>query len=515
MPSQTRNIIFDDELQYHIRQALAKVYTVASASYGPKAGIALIEQPYGAPTASRDGVTNIKKVYLDDPTENMVAAVVKMASEENNRKVGDGTTAVAILTWHLYSAAMKKITGGHNRMEVSERLGISAKKVITQLNELSVPVDKKILRSVAEVAVGNEGVGQMIADVIDAVGVDGGVTLEDFKGVGIIPEIVDGFYFRKGYTNINLINDPTNLESHHVNVPILITEKKLLTTPDIADVLEKIVGAGIKDLIIVGEISDEALAVLLLNRMKGKINSCVVDLPFFAGTRSMIMEDLAILTGGKVYLPGSEGKDFSVDMLGVAERVDVTGYSTAIIGADGSKEEVAARIEEIQKQLKEATHPGDVEAIKDRLARMTGKVAIIRVGGATDIEQQETKLRVEDAVCAVQAAIRGGVCPGGGVALARVKGVEFEDAFKEPLKQLMSNAGLNPEKYLARVETAKPWHGYNIKALSENPIDLLKSGVVDPTDVLKEVVLNATSIVSKLVTATTGITYQDRDSKHE
>ncbi len=199
MPSQTRTIVFDDELQAKIASALEKVYKVAAASYGPKAGIALIEQPYGAPTASRDGVTNIRKVYLEDPTENMVSAIVRMASEQNNQKVGDGTTAVAILAYHLYSAARKKISGGHNRMEVSERLNFSAKKILNQLDELSVPVDEKILKNVAVVAAGNEGVGHMIADIIGEVGVEGGVTLEDFKGVGIHPEVVDGFYFRKGY----------------------------------------------------------------------------------------------------------------------------------------------------------------------------------------------------------------------------------------------------------------------------------------------------------------------------
>lgn len=513
MPNPTKDIIFGDDVQARIASALEKVYNVAAASYGPKAGVALIEQPYGAPTASRDGVTNIKKVNLSDPVENMVAEIVKQASEQNNRKVGDGTTAVAILAYHLYVAARKMTTGGHNRMEVADRLNRAATRVLSQLDALSVPVDKSILRNVSAVASGDEAIGAMIADVVDTVGVEGGVTIEDFKGLGIHNEIVDGFYFRKGYTNINLINDPTNLESHHTDVPILVTEKRLATVPDIAPLLDKIAGAGLKDLVIVGDVTDEALSVLLLNRMKGIISTTVVDIPVFAGTRSMTLEDLAVLTGGSVFMAGATGGDFDLEMLGVASRVEVTGYSTAIIGADGAQEDIEARIEEIRNQLKEATHPGDIEAIKDRLARLTGKVAIIRVGGATDIEQQEVKLRVQDAVCAVQAAIRGGVCPGGGVTLARVTGVEFANAYKQPFKQLVGNAGLNAEAYLARVEEAKEWHGFNLKNLSDKPVSMLGAGIVDPTLVLREVVRNANSIVSKLIIATTAITYNDRENK--
>lgn len=515
MPRQTRNIIFDDELQVKIGRALEAVYKVASASYGPKAGIALIEQPYGAPTASRDGVTNLKKVYLSDPTENLVAEIVKQASEENNRRVGDGTTAVAILAYHLYMAARKMTVAGLNRMEIADRLQRAAKRALLQLDELSINVDSHNLKDVSTIAAGDAAIGQMIADVIDEVGIDGGVTLEDFKGLGIHSEVVEGFYFRKGFSNINLINDPTNLESHHTNVAILITEKRLATTPDIAPIFEKIVASGVKDVVVVGEVLEEALAFLLLNRMKGIISATVVDIPVFAGTRSMTLEDLAVITGGRVYLPGAEGKDFDVDMLGVAAKVEITGYSTAIIGADGAAEDVEARLAEMRTQLKEATHPGDVEAIKDRLARLTGRVAILRVGGATEIEQQEVKLRVQDAVCAVQAAIKGGICPGGGVALARLSGIEFTDAYKQPFKQLVNNAGLNAEAHLAKIETAKPWYGFNLKDPSDKPVDLLKAGVVDPTLVLREVVQNATSIVSKLIIATTSITYEDRDNKHD
>lgn len=518
MPNLTRSIIFDDEVQDKVKSALEQAYGVAKRSYGPKAGIALIEQPYGDPTASRDGVTNLKKVYLNDPYENMVTAIAKQASEQNNRKVGDGTTAVTILAYHLYMEARKLIVGGIGRMEVSRLLDLASAKILEALDESSIEVNEKITKNVAIVSSGDPEIGQMIADIIDEVGIEGGVTIEDFKGIGIFNEIVDGFYFPKGYTNVNLVNDPVNLESHHVGVPLLITEKRLATSADIAPILNIIVGSGVKDLVIVGEVSDEALSVLLLNRLKGIISTCVVDIPVYEGSRSLFLEDLAILTGGKVIPPGINPNSFTVDMLGFAEKVEITGYSTAIIGSDGAEEDVASRLEELRKQQKNATHPVDIEAIKNRIARLTGKIAIIRVGGATDVEQQEKKLRVQDAVCAVQAAIKDGISPGGGVTLVHMdtQAGQFANAYKEPFKQLVTNAGLNPEAYLAKVEAeGDMWHGFDLKDPTDKPINLLKAGIVDPTLVLKEIVQNATSIVAKLITTNTMMVYKDREAKHE
>jgi chaperonin GroEL len=511
-----RDIVFDEEVQAKIASGLEKVYGLARRSYGPKAGISLIEQAYGSPTASRDGVTNVKKIYLEDPIENMVADIAKQAAEQNNRKVGDGTTAVVILAYHLYREARKLLVGGHNRMEIALLLEETAQRALEQIEKISLDTDDKLLRYVAEVSSGSPDLGAMVADVIESVGAEGGVTIEDYKGLGIVPEVVDGFYFRKGFTNINLINDAANLESHHTDVAILITEKRLNTVVDIAPLLEKIVGAGLKDLVVVGDLGDEALSVLLLNRMKGIISTTVVDLPIFSGLRSVVMEDLAVLTGGKVYTTGGTPEAFTPEMLGIAAKVEVTSYSTAIIGADGADEDIEARLVELREQLKSSTNPTDIEAVKDRLARLTGKVAIIRVGGATDIEQQEVKLRVQDAVSAVQAAVEGGVCPGGGVALARLSiDPRFEQAFKQPFRTLCENAGQNSELLLGHVEQARDWYGYDFRNPTSRPVELMRAGIVDPTLVLKEVVTNATSIVSKLVTVNSAITYKDREQKRD
>lgn len=407
-------------------------------------------------------------------------------------------------------------------MEVSRMLADTAADVIAQLDNMKEPATDALLQHVAMVSSGDAAIGHMIADVIKEVGTDGGVTVEDFAGIGIYNELVDGFYFRKGFTNVNLINDPTSLESRHQDADILITEKRMATPADMAPILEKIVatsGVG-KDLVLVGDVSDEVLALLLLNRMKGIINVTPVDLPVFGPMRSLTLEDLALVTGGKVYVQGANPSDFDVAMLGSAERVVINEFSTTIIGGEKVEEDVAGRVAELHKQLAEADSVVTTEALKDRLARLTGKVAIIRVGGATEVEQKEVKLRVEDAVCAVQAAIKDGIVPGGGVALARVtsKSIYLIDVFNEPFNQLVANAGYSADKALwTMLAKSNPWFGYDLTAndFDYKPVDLMKAGVIDPVSVVKEVVQNATSIISKLITVKVGIVYVDRKEKHD
>lgn len=520
MSKLSKKIIHEEEVQQRIAAGIAEVYEVAKASYGPSAGNALIELPYGDPLISRDGVTNVEKVYLEDAVENMAARILVQASRKNNRKVGDGTTAVVILAYHLYKEARKFLAAGYGRMDISKLLQETAVDVIKQIDELKIPATDELLTNVAMVSSGDEAIGQMIADVIKEVGIDGGVTVEDFPGIGIYNELVDGFYFRRGFTNVNLINDPTSLESRHQNADILISEKRMATAADLAPILDKIIktsGSG-KELILVADVAEEVLGMLLLNRMKGIINVTPIDLPVYGPMRSLAFEDLALITGGKVYVPGANASDFELSMLGSAERVIINEYSTTIIGGEGVSEDIAARVNELHKQLQEADSAVTVDALKDRLARLTGKVAIIRVGGATEIEQKEVKLRVEDSVCAVQAAIKDGVVPGGGVALLHVKGPDmFGHVFREPFRQLIDNGGHNPEVARANLLGGKvnPWLGYNLRFDGFEPVDLLKAGIIDPASVVKEVVQNATSVVAKLITVGVGITYIDRTEKHD
>ncbi len=516
MPKQTKSVAYQDEAQAKIASGLTKLADLATAAYGPKSGNVMLEVSYGSPTISRDGVTNVKNIYLEDPIENMAVQIAKQAAEQNNKKVGDGTTAVVILAHYLYTEARKLLAAGHNQMKIAGILEDTAQIVISQINQLKKPVDAALLQQVAIVSSGDPAIGEMIADVVDEVGVEGGITVEEYQGIGILNEIVEGFYFNKGWTNINLINDPTNLESRHESVMLLITEKRLATSADIVPILEKIVKANIRELIIIGEVSEEALNVLLLNKLKGIIACTVSDLPVYFGSRSLMLEDLATITGGKVLTAGN-GSDFDIEMLGAAQKVVVNEWSTTIIGADGAEEDVTVRLNTLRDQLKEAVVPATITAINDRLAKLTGKVAIIRVGGATEVERKEVKLRVEDAICAVRAAIKDGIVPGGGVTLARIATPElpFYAAYKEPFKQLAKNAGLNPEHYLSKVESARDWYGFDLKNISDKPKNLLTAGIVDPALVLKEVVQNATSVAANLIKVNAAVTYTDREIKND
>lgn len=508
--SQTSVVTYEAEAQEKIKLGIEQVYQVAKAAYGPKAGNVGIEMGYGEPLISRDGVTNLERVFPEDPIERMAARIIVQASRQNNQKAGDGTTVVTILAYHLYLVARMMISGGHNRMEVAKRLEEAAVKAIEYIDSIKKPVTEDLLKAVAIISAGDPAIGEMIADVINEVGADGGISVEDFPGLGIHSDIVDGFYFQKGFANPNLINDYSNLQAYYENAYIFITEHSIRTANEIATILKKVTDDGIKELVIIGELGDEAIATLVLNKIRalkgeGGIATTVVEPPVFGGNRSLFLEDLAILTDGKVYQ--GDAKGFSKDMLGMAKTVRINEFSTTIIGADGDASKVKERIKQLKKQQKEALHPSSQQAIKDRLAKLTGKIAIIRVGGATEIEQKEVKLRVEDSVCAVQAAIRDGIVPGGGVTMARISGTDFDSAFREPFKQLAHNAGLNAEGLLAKLLEADTWDGYNLRKDDvTTPTNLLDEGVIDPALVMKEAIRNAVSVVSKLITMSAVLT---------
>ncbi len=483
---QIRTYSFDEDAQAKIAEAFKLVYQVAKVAYGPKAGNALLGsiQQFGTPLISRDGVTNIKFIYEEDEQVDQVIQTIKEASKQSNKKAGDGTTAVAILAYHLYEEGRKLVSGGHNKMEVSYAIEKAASEALKYIDSIKKPVTPELLSSIARISANDEAIGSMIADVINEVTMDGGIIVEDFAGIGIHNEIMDGFYFQRGFTDVRLINNRELLQAEYKDVAILLTDKKLSTVIDIAPVIKKTVDSGIKSLVIIGEVADDALQVLLLSKGQGVIDTIVVDPGLYSGNRALFLEDIAILTDGKVY---NGDKDFDKSWLGMAEKVVISETSTVIIGADGDTDKVKGRIKQLKDQLKEAASPVTMAAIKDRLSKLTGKVGIVRVGAATAPEQKEIKLRVEDAVCAVQAAMRDGIVPGGGVALAHVSGTQFDKAFKQPFRQLMDNAGLNPDERIA-------------KLTSDEPVNLLESGVIDPALVIKEVIRNASSVAAILTT---------------
>jgi len=516
MSKLTKDVIFDDELHVKIARGLDIAYNVAKASFGPNAGNAIIEYPYGDPLISRDGVTNLRKLILEDAIENAAVQVVVQASKHNDQSVGDGTTGSVILGYHMYKAGRKLIAAGQNPMVVSRLITEAGNKAVEQIDTLKKPLSAKNiglrLIDVATTSAGDAAIGALVAETVEAVGADGGVTLEDFAGRGVWNEIVEGFYFRKGLVSAYLAKDPTNLESKHYKAPILILDKQLSEQNEAAELMERIINGGLKELVIVGSVGGDALAFIVQLRLSNKLTVSIVDAPYDA--RSLFLEDLALMTDATVITEGFDVNEFSVEQLGFAEKTVITTSGTTILGADGQADKIAKRVKELQKQLEEASSPVDIEMIRLRLSRLTGKVAIIRVGGATETEQKEVKLRVQDAVGAAQAALKEGILPGGGTTLARLD-VGFKEAFEAPFLQLAANSGVNPERLLFQLQDAPEGYGFDLRNIGDKPIDLIKAGVIDPALVVKEIILNAASVAAKLLTTSSGITLKNRDEKHD
>lgn len=519
MSKLSRKISYGTEFQQAKDKGIEEAYQLAKAAYGPSAGNVAIETNFGYPVVSRDGVTNLRKLYLEDGDENMATRVIVQASEKSNKLVGDGTTAVVILAYHLYKEAMKLIGAGHNHMVVKRQLEKTAASVIEAIDSLKIEATPVLSRQVAKVSASDNAIGDMVADVIDRIGLEGNIIVEEFDGIGSYDEEVNGFYFRKGFTDQFLINNISNLESRMEEPDIFITDKPLKSASDIAPILNKIAeraGRG-AEILIIGEVTDEALMTLALNKAKENIYPTLVDVPVYGPMRTLFLEDLAIATGAQVFPRGAKASAFNVEMLGGAGKAVINAYSTTLLEGEGIPEDINTRVEELRIQFKEAEALIDREEIKKRISTLTGKISIIRVGAPTEVDRGEIQLRVEDAIAATQSAIRDGIVPGGGVALARVAGKEFRDAFTAPLTTLAENAGYNPSSVLFNVLGAKDvWSGYDFREPdTSKPTSLLKIGIIDPAEVVKEAVRNAASVVGTLITMQVGITFKDREMKSD
>jgi len=507
----TKKISYEKETQEKVEAGVNAVYRVAAAAYGAKGGDVILEMQYGDPKLSRDGVTNVDQVFLDDRIENAAARLVVQASKRNNETVGDGTTLAVILTKHLLDKARNLVGSGQDRMSVSENLLAIIPAIHEKLETLSKKYSAENLEKVAIVSAGDEPTGQLISDTIKEVGLDGGVVVERHAGLGIYNDLQDGFYFNKGFTNAWLINNRVQLRAEHSDANILIAEKPITGLHEAAQILESCGNNNIKRLVIIGEVNGDALGVFIQVHLKQLFDITIVEPANFAGNRSLFLEDLAVFTGGTVYTEGMSSDSFDTEMLGRADKAVVSEFSTSIIGGKGDPSDVKARIDGLKKDLKEAKDPRTVEAIQERLGKLTGKIGIIRVGGATPSDADYTKLRVDDAVCAVRSAMRSGVLPGGGVALIRCKDVahEFAEALEMPFKQLFSNAGLNAERYLAEIEKSHAWYGFDLNNMEEKPKDMLSIGIVDPLEVIQEAVTNAATMAARLIRAKAAIINND------
>lgn len=518
-----KKVFYDDDARRRVLGGAEVLYNAVKTTMGPKGRNVVISKSYGNPTVTHDGVTVAKGVELDDADDETLgykvgAELIKQAASKMNDVAGDGTTTVTVLTYHILNEANKLIAAGHNPMLLRKGLEAAAQDVIARLGDMAEDVagKKNRVAEVATISAGDSEIGQLIADVIEKVGKDGVVTVEEGQGLALESEVVEGFTFDKGFVSPYMVTDSARMEAVYDKPAILVTDKKITSIQEILPVLEKLVQSGKKDLVIIAEdVEGDALANLILNKLKGTFNAVAVKAPSFGDRRKEVLQDIAILTGGTV-ITDEQGHSFDtvdVDMIGTARKVIVTKDETTIIEGGGSPASLKARIEQIATQAKNATSEYDKENLEKRRAALSGKVAVIKVGGATETEIEEKKFRVDDAVHAVKAALEEGIVPGGGVTLInlaneiQVAGSDsaaagaqiLKNALEQPFRILLTNAGLNPDEWLPQIRAAKPGQGVNVNDPTKL-VDLKAAGVVDPARVTKEALQNSVSIAGTSMT---------------
>ena len=519
-----KKVFYGDDARTRVLGGAKALYDAVKVTYGPKGGNVVIAKSYGGPTVTHDGVTVAEGVDLpenDDETlgYKVGAELIKQAATKLNKVAGDGTTTVTVLTYNILKEANRLIAAGHNPQELRKGIEEAGREVVAELDKISESIEGKNARvaEVATISAGSQEIGELIAGVIDKIGKDGVVTVEAGQGLEMESEVVEGFSLDRGFTSALFVTDINRQEAVYDKPAIVITDKKLSSIQDVAPILEKLAHAGKKDLVLIAdEVEGEALSVMVLNKLKGVFNSVAVKAPSFGDRRKEILEDIAVLTGATV-ISEERGMNFDnvgLDVIGSARKVIVGKDETTIIEGAGAKKEVESRIGLIVAQSDNAQSSYDKSELDKRAAALSGKVAVIKVGGASETEIDEKKFRVDDAVAATKAALAEGIVAGGGVTLVnlanniKTEGTDsvsagkliLKNALKQPFVQIMKNAGLNSEALLAQVEAAKPGNGINVMTPEKGLIDVKKSGVIDPARVTKEAVQNSVSIASTAAT---------------
>jgi chaperonin GroEL len=522
-----KKVFYDDDARKRVLGGAQILYNAVKTTMGPKGRNVVISKSYGNPTVTHDGVTVAKGVEIADVDDETLgfkvgAELIKQAASKMNDVAGDGTTTVTVLTYHILNEANKLIAAGHNPMLLRSGLEAAAQAVIAEIGKRSENIEGKKNRvaEVASISAGDAQIGSLIADVIDKVGKDGVVTVEEGQGLSLESEVVEGFTFDRGFVSPYMVTDTARMEAVYDKPAIVITDKKISSIQEFLPLLEKLAQSGKKDLVLIAEdVEGEALGTLILNRLKGVFNTVAIKAPAFGDRRKDILNDIAILTGAEVITEdkGMTFENVDMDVVGSARRVLVTKDETTIIEGGGKAPEVQGRIDQITTQAAKATSEYDKENLDKRRAALSGKVAVIKVGGATETEIEEKKFRVDDAVAAVKAALAEGIVPGGGVTLVNISKsipvlVSDDDdskeagarilqrALEQPFRILLSNAGLNPDEWLPLVlKASKDGQGVDVNDPTKL-VDLKSVGVVDPTRVSKEAVQNAVSIAGTAMT---------------
>lgn len=519
-----KRVFYDDDARERVLGGAKALYDAVKVTYGPKGNNVVIAKGYGGPTVTHDGVTVAESVELpeeDDATlgYKVGAELIKQAASKLNKAAGDGTTTVTVLTYNILKEANRLIAAGHNPQELRKGIEGAGREIIQALEGLSESIEgnNERVAEVATISAGDASIGKLIADVIAKVGKDGVVTVEAGQGLEMEAEVVEGFSLDRGWASAFFVTDASRQEAVFDKPSIIITDKKLSTPAELLPLIEKLVQAGKKDIVLIAdEVEGEALSILVLNKLKGALNTVVVKAPSFGDRRKEIMADIATLTGGQV-ISEDQGLTFEnvgLEVVGSARKVIVGKDETTIIEGVGHADEIADRIKQILAQAENASSEYDKEQFEKRAAALSGKVAVIKVGGATETEIDEKKFRVDDAVAATKAALAEGIVAGGGVTLVNlsnaidVDGADsvaagrsiLKNALKQPFLQITANAGLNSEALLAQVEAGKPGFGVNVMSPDKGLIDVKKAGVIDPARVTKEAVQNAVSIASTAAT---------------
>ncbi len=514
-----KQIQYGEQARRSLEKGVNALADTVKITLGPKGRNVVLDKKYGAPLITNDGVTIAKEIELEDPFENMGAQLVKEVSTKTNDVAGDGTTTATLLAQAIIREGLRNLAAGANPMVLKKGIEAATEAAVAGLREQSQPVTgKQSIAQVASISAADETIGKLISDAMETVGNDGVITVEESKTMTTGMTTTEGMQFDRGYASAYMVTDTDKMEAVLDNPLILITDKKISNIQELLPLLEQVVQAGKKLLIIAEDVEGEALSTLVLNKLRGTFTCVAVKAPGFGDRRKEMLRDIAILTGGQVITDelGLELKTATLDMLGKASQVKVDKENTTIVGGAGSKEDIDARVASIKAQIAETTSDYDREKLQERLAKLAGGVAVIQVGAATEVEMKERKLRIEDALAATRAAVEEGIVPGGGIALLNVlpkvqallseyagdakTGVQIVlRALEEPIRQIAANAGIDGSVIVENIKNAKkPGYGYD--ALKGEYVDMIERGIIDPTKVTRSALQNAASVAAMVLT---------------
>lgn len=527
-----KEIKFSEDARKSLQKGVDKLANTVKVTLGPKGRNVLLEKKFGSPLITNDGVTIAKEIDLDCPIENMGAALVKEVATKTNDIAGDGTTTATLLAQIIVGEGVKNVTAGANPMILKKGIKGATEVAIEELKKSAKPVNtSEKIAQVGAISSGDEEIGKLIADAMDKVGKDGVITVDESKSIDTSLEVVEGMKFDRGYLSAYMVTDTEKMETVYEKPLILITDKKITSIQDILPLLEQVVQQGKKLLIIAEDVEGEALTTLILNKLKGSFDCVAVKAPGFGDRRKDMLQDIAILTGGTVISEelGMELKDAGIDQLGSCSSIKIDKENTTIVGGAGTKADIDGRVANIKTQIETATSDFDREKLEERLAKLAGGVAVIKVGAPTEVESKEKKLRIEDALNSTKASVEEGMVAGGGVALVnaipavekyidKLEGDErtgatiIKRALEEPVRQIADNAGYEGSVVIENVKNAKKGVGFN--ASTETYEDMITAGIVDPLKVTRSALQNASSVSAMLLTTESTVfdKKEDKDS---